>query len=126
MLTVKLNGTKTPPFAVPSITMTGEPAGGNFEVEELELALVQPTSVPATPVKSSTNPTWSIQRLRFPKRRENSPSSARGAAVANSIRPCFPKEAFVESTETVSNEVAVVAGGVDGTVEGMVLGVNWQ
>jgi len=60
MLTVKLNGTKTPPFAVPSITMTGEPAGGNFdEVEEpeLELALVQPTSVPATPVKSSTNPT---------------------------------------------------------------------
>ena len=59
MVTVKLSGTEMPPFAVPLITMTGEPAGGKFEVEgveELEPEVVQPTSVPATPVKSSTIP----------------------------------------------------------------------
>lgn len=125
MLTVKLNGTRIPPFAVPSTTITGMPTGGKLEVVELP-ELVQPTSVPATPVKSNTIPTYSTQRLRFPNRSDKSPSNARGAAVANSTRPCFCNAAFVESTETVSREVTAVVGGVVGTAAGIVPGVKTQ
>jgi hypothetical protein len=55
MLIVKLSGTTTPPFAVPSTTITGEPGGGKLLVVDGPL-LVQPTSVPATPAKSNTIP----------------------------------------------------------------------